>query len=343
VRVTDPACYLNVGSEFLTRSVRLKTPRVHIPRRRRRPLWALASVLLLVTCLGRGVEPPATVVETPGTRSYRVEAGDLTRTFLLHVPPSRPRRFGLATAYPLVIVLHGSGANGETIRRMSGMDSIADAARFLVAYPNATTATLGLGADWNAGECCGAAQRGNVNDVGFMRALVGALSREMPVDRRRIYVAGFSDGARMTYRLACELSARVAAVAIVSGSIVDGECAPSRPVPLIAFHGTADDEVPYRDSSFSTALGPPPTGAGAIPPSVVFWATIDHCRTARTTRYAPQVLLTRFLGCAADVSLYSVVGGSHAWPGAAQDDEDPAREVDASRQAWRFFSAHPLP
>lgn len=323
--------------------MRIQTPRLHIPRRRRRPLWALASLLLLVTCLGRGVEPPATVVESPGTRAYRVEVGDLTRTFLLHVPPSRPRRFGLATAYPLVIVLHGSGANGATIRRMSGMDSLADAARFLVAYPNATTGALGLGADWNAGECCGAAQRGNVNDVAFVRALVGALTREMPVDRRRIYVAGFSDGARMTYRVACELGARVAAVAVVSGSIVDGECAPNRPVPLIAFHGTTDDEVPYGDSSYSTALGPLPKNAGRVPPSVLFWATINHCRTAQTTRYAPQVLLTRFLGCAADVSLYSVIGGAHAWPGHAQDDGEPAREVDASRQAWRFFVAHPLP
>lgn len=300
-------------------------------------------MLLLVTCLGRGIEPAATVVETPGTRLYRVEVGELTRTFLLHVPPSRPRRFGLATGYPLVIVLHGSGANGATMRRMSGMDSIADLAHFLVVYPDATTGTFGLGADWNAGECCGAAHDGKVDDVGFMRAMIGALTREMPVDRRRVYVAGFSDGARMAYRVACELGARVAAAAVVAGSIVDGECAPRRPVPLIAFHGTADDEVPYRDSSFSTAAGRPPSGATALPPSVLFWATINRCRSAHTTRYTSQVLLTRFVGCAADVTLYTVVNGSHAWPGESQDDDAPARDVDASRQAWRFFAAHPLP
>lgn len=323
--------------------VRFATHRLYIPRRRRRPLWALAAVLLLVTCLGRGVEPPATVVETPGTRPYRVVVGELTRTFLLHIPPSRPRRFGLATSYPVVIVLHGSGANGATIRRMSGMDSIADRARFLVAYPDATTGALGLGADWNAGECCGAAHGANVNDVAFMRALVRALEREMPVDRRRIYVAGFSDGARMAYHVACGLGAQVAAVAVVSGSIVDAQCAPKRPVPLIAFHGTDDDEVPYRDSSYATAVGAPPAASGGLPPSVLFWATIDHCRAARTTRFAADVLLTTFTGCAADVALYTIDGGTHEWPGAARDTDDPAHEVDASRQAWRFFVRHPLP
>jgi polyhydroxybutyrate depolymerase len=300
-------------------------------------------VLLLVTCLGRGVEPPATVVETPGTHPYRVEVGDLTRTFLLHIPPSRPRRFGLATAYPLVIVLHGSGANGATVRRMSGMDAVADGARFLVAYPDATTGALGLGADWNAGACCGVAHDANTDDVRFVRAVVRALEREMPVDRRRIYVAGFSAGARMAYRVACDLGAQVAAVAVVAGSIVDGRCTPARPVPLVAFHGTDDDEVPYADSSYAAAAGAPPAGATGLPPSIVFWATIDRCAAAHATHVAPDVVLTRFTGCAADVALYTIVGGTHEWPGPARDAEDPAREVDASRQAWRFFVPHPLP
>jgi polyhydroxybutyrate depolymerase len=316
---------------------------LRLARRRRRPLWALAVALLLVTCLGRGIEPPATVVESPGTRAYRVEVGDLMRTFLLHIPPSRPHRFGLATSYPLVIVLHGSGANGAKMLDMTGMSALADSARFLVAYPDATTGALGLGADWNAGECCGAAHDGDVDDVGFLRALVRALGREMPVDRRRIYVAGFSDGARMAYRAACELDAQVAAVAVVAGSLVDGQCAPARPVPLIAFHGTADEEVPYADSSFATAAGQPPRGSWALPPSVRFWATIDRCASARTTAVAPHVRATRFSGCAADVVLYTIQGGGHEWPRASLDGGDPAREVDASRRAWRFFTRHPLP
>jgi len=332
-----------MGWWFPNHIVRLKTPSLWIPRRRRRPLWALASVLLLVTCLGRGVEPPATIMERPGTSQYRVQVGDLMRTFLLHVPRSRPRRFGLATAYPLVILLHGSGANGATIRRMSGMDSVADAAHFLVAYPDATTGALGLGADWNAGECCGAAHKGNVDDIAFLRALIGALSKEMPVDRRRIYVAGFSDGGRMAYHAACELGARVAAISVVSGSLMDGECAPKRPVPLIAFHGTADDEVPYADSSFSTAVGRRPSGSGGVPPSVVFWATINQCRAARVSPVAPHVTVTRFSRCAADVVLYSVSGGEHAWPGGVADGDEPTREISASRETWRFFAAHPLP
>ena len=328
---------------FPSRLVRFRSPSLWIPRKRRRPLWALASVLLLVTCLGRGIEPPATVVERPGTSQYRVQAGDLMRTFLLHVPPSRPRRFGLATAYPLVIVLHGSGANGATIRRMSQMDSIADHEHFLVAYPDATTGALGLGADWNAGECCGAAHRGKVDDVAFVRALVGAMSREMPVDRRRIFVAGFSDGGRMAYHVACDLGARVAAIAVVSGSLVDRECVPARPIPLIAFHGTSDDEVAYADSAFSIAAGKPPSGVDNVPPSVVFWATVNRCASTKTIQYAPHVRETQFSRCVADVVLYSVDGGEHAWPGGEADGDEPTRELSASRAMWRFFAAHPLP
>jgi polyhydroxybutyrate depolymerase len=147
----------------------------------------------------------------------------------------------------------------------------------------------------------------------------------------------------MAYHAACELDAQVAAVAVVAGSIVDGQCAPRRPVPLVAFHGTADDEVSYRDSSFATAAGPPPRGTSELPPSIRFWATIDHCGDARTTPFAENVLVTRFARCAADVVLYTIQGGTHEWPRASLDSDDPAHEVDASRQAWRFFSRHPLP
>ena len=331
------------GPRFLNRHLRLTTSSPWIPRRRRLTLWALASVLLLVTYLGRGVEPPATVAERPGTSPYRVTVGDRMRTFLLHVPGSRPRRFGLAAAYPLVILLHGSGANGAAIRRMSGMDSIADADHFLVAYPDGTTGALELGGDWNAGDCCGAAHRKNVGDVAFVRALVGALSRELPVDRRRIYVAGFSDGGRMAYRVGCDLGRLVAAIGVVSGSVVTSGCAPSRPVPLIAFHGTADDEVSYGDSSYSTAAGRMPAGSAGAPPSVVFWATANGCRSAGASAYSPHVSVMHFARCAADVVLYTVDGGGHAWPRGAGDGAEPTHELPASAVMWRFFAAHPLP
>jgi polyhydroxybutyrate depolymerase len=304
---------------------------------------ALVAVLALSACLSGGSAHTVPLTESPGTARHSVQVGALARTYLLHVPPMRPRRFGRPAAYPLVIVLHGSGANGETARKTSGMDSIADAQRFLVAYPNATTGPLGLGSDWNAGECCGPAKNANVNDVGFVRTLLSTLEARMPVDRRRVYVVGFSDGGRMAYHAACRLAAQIAAVAIVSGSLVDASCAPVRPVPLIAFHGTDDDEVPYDDSSYSTALGVPPMRAGDAPPSIVFWSTINHCRAADVAPWSAHVTLTRFAGCMADVELFTTDGGVHEWPRGASGDDDPAGPLDASREAWHFFTRHPRP
>ncbi len=306
--------------------------------------WRLALgavvILIVLTCSFGGRGRATDFVPAPGTARYSIRVGSLTRIFLLHVPHQRPRRFGLPVDFPLVIVLHGSGADGETMRQMSGLDSIADAARFLVAYPNGIAGALGFRSDWNAGECCGVAASRDVDDVGFVHALIGSIAARLPVDRRRVYVAGFSDGARMTYRAGCELSTEVAAIAVVAGSLVDSHCAPKRPVPLIAFHGTADDEVPYFDSTLTAPRRAPPVAWAVVPPSIQFWASTNGCRGATITRTAPHVVTTRFDQCAADVVLYTVQGGLHAWPGGQADGDEPTRELSASRVMWRFFLRH---
>jgi polyhydroxybutyrate depolymerase len=314
--------------------------RTMFPRRWPRRAPAVIALLVAGACSLGGRERSANFVPAPGTARYSIRVGSLTRTFLLHVPHERPRRFGLPTDFPQVIVLHGSGADAETVRRMSGLDSLADAARFLVAYPNGTSGALGLKSDWNAGECCGAAANRDVDDVGFMHALIGSIAARLPVDHRRLYIAGFSDGARMAYRAGCELSTELAAVAVVAGSLVDGHCAPKHPLPLIAFHGTADDEVPYFDSALTAPRRPPPAAWATFPPSIQFWASADGCHGATIARTAPHVVVTRFGHCAADVVLYTVQDGQHAWPGGQADGDEPTRELSASREMWRFFVRH---
>lgn len=294
------------------------------------------------SCIPERHAPAATAAESPGTADYRIQIGALERTYLLHVPPKRPRRLGRDVAYPLVIVLHGSGASGETVRRMSNMDALADSARFLVAYPNGTTGRLGLKSDWNAGECCGTAESRNVDDVAFIHDLIAHLATQMPVDRRRVYVAGFSDGGRMAYRVACTIGAEIAAIAVVSGSLVDAHCVPSRAVPVIAFHGTADPEVPYQDSSYSAPPAAPPSAALDVPPAIRFWSGANRCQSPTLVRRSPHVTQTRFNRCAGDLVLYTVEDGLHAWPGGAADGAEPTPEISASRELWRFFTGHPL-
>src|SRR5207248_5697071 len=112
---------------------------------------------------------------------------------------------------------------------------------FLVAYPQGT----GSPSDWNAGSCCGDPVNAGTDDIAFIKAVIADISTRLRVDKKRIYVAGFSDGARMAYRVACEMSTQIAAVAAASGSLVTSNCNPTPLMRLIAFNGTADPSVSY--------------------------------------------------------------------------------------------------
>jgi polyhydroxybutyrate depolymerase len=317
------------------------SPSVHATLRQ----VAASALVLLAACASLGIPRRSAPSSEPGTAQLEMRVGDDVRTYLLHVPPHPPHRFGLAEEYPLLIVLHGSGASGQTIRQMSNLDSLADLSGAVVVYPDATRNWLGLQAGWNAGACCGAAVRNEVNDVGFLRALIAHVETGLRVDRRRVYVAGFSDGARMAYRVGCELSAEVAAIGVVAGSLVEPDCNPGRPVPLIAFHGTADSEVAFADSSFSASANPEVAVPVPIPPAIGFWASSNRCRRAAVASVSASITRTTYGGCAADVVFYAIRGGGHAWPGGQPDGDDgdrPTTELSASAEIVRFFLRHSL-
>ncbi|HVX40792.1 MAG TPA: PHB depolymerase family esterase [Gemmatimonadaceae bacterium] len=305
-----------------------------------------ALTIAALGCAGCRAQHRPTVGEAwrPGTAQHAVRMGGDDRSFLLHVPRERPRSvFGLARAYPLVILLHGSGASGETVREQSRMDALADARRFLVAYPDGSHGVLGIGSDWNAGTCCGAAARSGVDDVAFIRTMIATIAQHLPVDTRRVYVAGFSDGGRMAYHFACASAASVAAIGVVSGSLVDDHCAPTRPVPLIAFHGTGDDDVPYDDEARTTPAAPPIAASAGLPPSVRFWSVVDRCSGISVTRLSAHVTRAAFAPCAADVVLFTIDSGRHAWPGGVADGpsgDPPTPEIQASDRLVRFFFRH---
>jgi polyhydroxybutyrate depolymerase len=307
------------------------------------------AIALAATVLSCGVRETARYsgpeAWTSGTALHDVNVSGMTRDYLLHVPPRRPRsRLGIALPYPLVIALHGSGADGEAVRHASGLDAVADGRRFLVAYPNATRGTLRFfGADWNAGACCGAAARDDVNDVAFIKALIESVASHLPVDRRRVYVAGFSDGARMAYRMACANAASIAAIGVVAGSLLDPHCAPARPVPVIAFHGTDDTEVPYNDSALVAPRRPLTVALPPLPSSVVFWVAENSCRAVQARRESAHVVHTTVAPCAGgEVSFYSIDGGRHGWPGEpdGEGSKPPMTELRATDVMVRFLMRH---
>jgi polyhydroxybutyrate depolymerase len=237
---------------------------------------------------------------------------------VLSVPPAPPRSFGRSRPYPLLLLLHGSNGDGRAIEEESGMDAIADRDGVVVAYPDGIQGLLGrASADWNAGECCGYAQRHDVDDVAFLQRVIDDLSARLPIDQSRIYVAGFSDGGRMAYRAGCEMSGRIAAIGVVSGSLVTRACHPVRAPALVAIHGTADDEVPI-DAPLPDAFSPAgPEGAERLSPSVRAWARLARCGRFVERRATTAVRVGVFEGCDhAAVMLYTIEGGAHRWPDA---------------------------
>lgn len=270
-----------------------------------------------------------------------VPVGAQARTYILHVP----RGIGADDHPALVVMLHGHGARAESFERSTGMSRKADREKFIVVYPQA----LGSPSVWHS--AIDGSHR--IDDVAFIQTLIDSLVSRYHVDPHRVYVAGHSNGAFMAYRVGAALSSRVAALGISAGSIgritARGDTlrirTPDVPVAVIAFHGKADRSVPYDG-------GPETDGPRHIVPteaSIRFWVTSDGCSGVpqSATWNAGNVIRDDYTGCRAgtEVVLYTIVDGTHRWPG----DQTPwwkfagrtSTAVSATDTMWDFFQAHP--
>lgn len=299
-------------------------------------LALLALTFSLLACT-RTASPPS--ANTAHTLTYN----GIERTYLLHVPAS----YNDNAPTPLVIALHGGGGNAEHQQRQSNFDPLADEQGFIVVYPNGTGRFNETLLTWNGGTCCGYAQENNVDDVGFIRALVTELQASFNIDPKRIYATGMSNGGIMSYRLACEAADLIAAIAPVSGTQNLEDCRPSQPVSVIHFHGTADGQVPYDGG-----VGPNSTTGvnyASVSDSLAFWILRDNCPSRAEIEQSGEVTHLTYSPCAAgtSVELYKIEGGGHAWPGAEGPGwvggDEPTQAISATQLIWKFFAAHPKP
>ena len=260
------------------------------------------------------------------------------RSYVLHIPPghdaSRP--------VPLVLAFHGITLNAYEMIRISGFNAQSDADGFIVVYPNAS----GTQMSWNGGHCCGEASANNVDDVGFVRAIISEVSTSLNIDPKRIYATGFSNGAILVYRLACEMSDQIAAIGPVSATQAVEDlpnCQPARPVPIIHFHGTDDEPNPYDG-------GETPAGAHfiSVEDAMRFWTEMDGCPAQPQQTESGSILHDVYAPCesGAAVELYTIEGGLHAWPGGEAVSArmgEPTMEISATALLWEFFVAYPIP
>ncbi len=262
----------------------------------------------------------------------------------MHVPSG----YVATSKTPLVLNLHGSGSTASQQEALSGMDATADANGFIVAYPQALIPS-GAGFDWNVpGEPLLGGQSvpaGAADDVTFLQHLVDRLEQRYCVDPARVYATGFSGGARTASQLACDASQTFAAVAAVSGLRHPTPCDPTRAVPVIAFHGTADPVDPYGGNGEAY-------WTYSVPEAATGWATQNRCaQPATTSRPVATVTLSTYTGCSggASVELYTIAGEGHEWPGgpilpaAVTRVLGPQSDaIGANTTMWSFFVAHPL-
>lgn len=280
----------------------------------------------------------------------QMQVGGLTRTYILHVPAGLAR----GKPVPLVVALHGGGGNARASVQQTGLNDVADREGFIVVHPNGTGKArpllnaMGKGFffSWNAGTCCGYAVDNHIDDVGFIRALVKDIERRYPIDPKRIYATGISNGAMMSYRLACEMSDTFAAVGIVAGAITLPDCTPSQPVSVIHFHGDADQNVPLLGGvgTKSYDKNPKPPVMNAIN----LWVRRDGAKPDPQVSQSGNIKKEVFAAGrdGTEVIFYLIHGGGHAWPGGPQMLailDRPTQEISATPLIWQFFKAHPKP
>jgi polyhydroxybutyrate depolymerase len=268
------------------------------------------------------------------------------RTAHVHLPPKMDR----SKKYPLVIGYHGGGGNALGYSKQSQLFAKAEKAGFITICPEGTAltndaaTTLGPGVHriWNSGAEYAQAS-GNADDVGFTRQLIARVVAEYSADPNRIYATGFSNGAQMSYRLALELSDRIAAIAPMSGGRLADNLRPSRAVAVLHFHGTADGFYPFEGG-----LGPHSIGRTPHVPIrqvIAAWVGFDGGPLMpRIERHSGwEVRIHEGL---APVELVLVDGLGHQIAGGS-DDRLPEQAMraapDAVQMALEFFALHPTP
>ena len=287
-------------------------------------ITALVLGLGIIACSRTALE--AARPEGGGSTAGQITSGGLTRHYILHVPASYPS----VRPVPLILNFHGLTSNSKEQESLTGMSAKADQENFLVVYPD------GLNSAWDDGPGANG-QR----DQQFVRDLIASLESQYSIDPKRIYATGISNGGGMTNRLGCDMADVIAAIAPDSGAYnFWQDCNPSRPMPVLAFHGLDDHLVPYTG-------GTPPSMEPPIEEWAAAWARRDGCAAdPAITTPVETVTVRTWSGCqsSAEVILYTLANHGHSWPGSpTMPQAITSQAVNATDVMWDFFMAHPMP
>jgi polyhydroxybutyrate depolymerase len=279
----------------------------------------------------------------PGDHFCSLTVGGLNRTYLVHIPMG----YDSTKPEPVVLALHGAAMTGSMMVRFSGLNETSEKNNFIVVYPNGTG--FGPIQTWNAGGLPPKMTKGKPNDVEFIGKVLDDLSTRTNVDAKRVYACGMSNGAMMCYRLAAEMSDRIAAIAPVAGTLAIPESHPKRPVPVLHFHGSADPIVPFDHATTKPSF----MKLRSVDESIQTWVNLDGCDDKPTedvlSKDGDDMKVTRKIYSGgkngSEVVLVTIDGGGHTWPGQKPPVEfigKSAMNISADDLIWEFFQKHPM-
>jgi polyhydroxybutyrate depolymerase len=254
-----------------------------------------------------------------------INVGNKTRQYREYVASS----YTGTNPVPLVICLHGLGDNMTNFSGI-GMHLLSDSAQFITLYPQAENSSYGTA--WNSGASfLGMTLNSNVDDIGFINALIDSTAAIYNIDLTRVYVTGFSMGGFMANRLACQLGSRICAIASVAGTIgTSCSCNPFRAIPVAHFHGTADGTVAYSGNSYGN-------DAEAL---VNYWVNFNNCDTPAIHSTFPDIAtdnitvdLYKYINgnLNSEVWFFKANGANHVWLVPAIND------ISYTIEIWNFF------
>jgi polyhydroxybutyrate depolymerase len=301
----------------------------------------IARSLLAAALLAGATPCPAAAAQSFAAGRQTMYHGGIERSYVVRADFDRAR----AARVPLVLVLHGGGGNAANAENMTGFTEKARREGFIVVYPEGTGRTGDQLLTWNAVHCCAYAMKNHVDDVGFIRALIDKLRRSHPIDPRRVYVTGMSNGAMMSHRLGIELSDRIAAIAPVVGTVFGDEPRPAQGVPALMINGMLDENVPWQGGAPGGrgARGWDGTPARPALEQATFWAAANGCKPeADQSETAHWLHWSYACPTPRAVQLYLLKDNGHAWPGGrpgSRRGDVPSDSLNATDLIWEFFRA----
>lgn len=254
------------------------------------------------------------------------------RRFIVHLP----KGYDKTKSYPVVLNFHGLGSTAKQQRWISKMNEVSNTEQFIVVYPKA------IKHEWNTGIHEKSYRYGR-DDVGFVNQLLDTLIARYSVDTQRVYSTGFSLGGYFSYRLACQLSNRIAAIASVSGIMTDSTeafCNAQRSVPVLQIHGTTDPVVSYKKKK----------DFYGVEETLRYWMKQDGCSTKSETTSIPNIKkhdhstveLIKYNNCNnhSEIWFYKIADGGHTWPGGRLRFLGLGHrnmDLNASQAVWDFL------